>query len=253
MSGRTLNAPIVGMAPAPATGGYWLVAANGGVFTFGSATFDGVGQRGHQRASGRRADLHGWRAAADHRRRARRRRHDGHPHRVRGRRVRLVPGLRPHGGPRRSQRLAPGLEPHGGGDTTPEGVYAIGPTTYGADPDPGTQFACHQLVCGGTGGRRTRQPDLQHVPARRLRLPLHGRDRLQHAAQRTVGGPACRPTRARRPRGVSLPLPDLFARSINKAVHSFERHPADSGSPQLRSSSCLRDRPGGATGGGGPR
>nr|MDA8342314.1 hypothetical protein [Actinomycetota bacterium] len=36
-----LNAPVVGMAPAPNNGGYWLVAADGGVFAFGSATFHG--------------------------------------------------------------------------------------------------------------------------------------------------------------------------------------------------------------------
>jgi hypothetical protein len=38
-----LNAPIVGLAPTPDGGGYWLVAADGGVFTFGDAGFDGSG------------------------------------------------------------------------------------------------------------------------------------------------------------------------------------------------------------------
>jgi len=91
-----------------------------------------------------------------------------------------------------------------GDDTTPEGVYAIGPTMHGTDPDPGTQFAYHQLACGDWWDEDPARPDLQHVPARRLRhhpalrrqlggavdrgqrLPLHGRDRLQHAAERTV-------------------------------------------------------------------
>jgi hypothetical protein len=36
-----LNAPVVGMAATPTGGGYWLVATDGGVFTFGSASFHG--------------------------------------------------------------------------------------------------------------------------------------------------------------------------------------------------------------------
>ncbi|WP_298210038.1 G1 family glutamic endopeptidase [Ferrimicrobium sp.] len=36
-----LNAPIVGMAAVPNGGGYWLVAADGGVFDFGDANFYG--------------------------------------------------------------------------------------------------------------------------------------------------------------------------------------------------------------------
>ncbi len=40
MGGRPLNRPIVGMAAAP-TGGYWLVASDGGIFSFGSAPFWG--------------------------------------------------------------------------------------------------------------------------------------------------------------------------------------------------------------------
>ena len=42
----------------------------------------------------------------------------------------------------------PGSSRTEGDDTTPEGLYAIGPTMYGTDPDPGTQFPYHQLVCG---------------------------------------------------------------------------------------------------------
>jgi len=41
MGGRTLNAPIVGIAATPDGGGYWLVASDGGIFSFGDATFDG--------------------------------------------------------------------------------------------------------------------------------------------------------------------------------------------------------------------
>jgi hypothetical protein len=41
MGGKPLNEPIVGMAPTPDGGGYWLVAADGGVFSFGDAAFFG--------------------------------------------------------------------------------------------------------------------------------------------------------------------------------------------------------------------
>jgi hypothetical protein len=40
MTGTPLNQPIVGMAVDPATGGYWLVASDGGVFSF-NAPFEG--------------------------------------------------------------------------------------------------------------------------------------------------------------------------------------------------------------------
>jgi hypothetical protein len=36
-----LNKPIVGMAPTPTGNGYWLVASDGGIFTFGDARFYG--------------------------------------------------------------------------------------------------------------------------------------------------------------------------------------------------------------------
>jgi hypothetical protein len=41
MGGKTLNAPVVGMAATPDGDGYWLVAADGGVFSFGDAHFYG--------------------------------------------------------------------------------------------------------------------------------------------------------------------------------------------------------------------
>ena len=46
-SGGTLNQPIVGMAATVDGGGYWLVASDGGMFSFGDAAFDGStgGQR----------------------------------------------------------------------------------------------------------------------------------------------------------------------------------------------------------------
>jgi hypothetical protein len=36
-----LNQPIVGMAPTPDGAGYWLVASDGGIFSFGDARFFG--------------------------------------------------------------------------------------------------------------------------------------------------------------------------------------------------------------------
>jgi hypothetical protein len=38
---RTLNRPIVGMAPTPTGKGYWLAASDGGIFSFGDALFYG--------------------------------------------------------------------------------------------------------------------------------------------------------------------------------------------------------------------
>jgi hypothetical protein len=40
MGGQPLNKPVVDMASDPA-GGYWLVASDGGLFTFGGAQFFG--------------------------------------------------------------------------------------------------------------------------------------------------------------------------------------------------------------------
>jgi hypothetical protein len=42
MGGRPLNQPVVGMA-ATGVGGYWLVASDGGIFSFGDALFSGGG------------------------------------------------------------------------------------------------------------------------------------------------------------------------------------------------------------------
>jgi len=36
-----LNKPIVGMAATPDGGGYWLVASDGGIFSFGDGDFYG--------------------------------------------------------------------------------------------------------------------------------------------------------------------------------------------------------------------
>ena len=60
----------------------------------------------------------------------------------------------------------PGPERQEGDGTTPEGIYAIGPTMYGTDPDPGTLFPYHQLVCGDWWDEDPASPDyntFQHV------------------------------------------------------------------------------------------
>jgi hypothetical protein len=41
MGGQPLNQPIVGMAATPDGGGYWMVSADGGIFSFGDARFHG--------------------------------------------------------------------------------------------------------------------------------------------------------------------------------------------------------------------
>jgi hypothetical protein len=41
MSGRALNAPVLGSVVTPSGGGYWMVAADGGIFSFGDARFHG--------------------------------------------------------------------------------------------------------------------------------------------------------------------------------------------------------------------
>jgi hypothetical protein len=41
MGGKALDAPIVGMAATSDGGGYWLLGADGGIFSFGNAPFEG--------------------------------------------------------------------------------------------------------------------------------------------------------------------------------------------------------------------
>jgi len=143
-----LNQPVVGIAAASSGLGYWLVASDGGVFTFGTAAFLGsatgdiaallvdqlASTGGAQQvivvdapdAASTTATLtayendgNGWYEAVG-----------PQP---------AVDGV--HG-------WLPGASRTEGDGTTPEGIYGIGPTMYGVQPDPGTQFAYHQLVCG---------------------------------------------------------------------------------------------------------
>ena len=60
----------------------------------------------------------------------------------------------------------PGPNRSEGDGTTPEGIYAIGSTMYGVNPDPGTQFPYHQLVCGDWWDEDSTSPTyntFQHV------------------------------------------------------------------------------------------
>jgi L,D-peptidoglycan transpeptidase YkuD (ErfK/YbiS/YcfS/YnhG family) len=54
-----------------------------------------------------------------------------------------------------------------GDGTTPTGLFGIGPTIYGIDPNPGVSFAYHQLVCGDWWDEDPTSADyntFQHVP-----------------------------------------------------------------------------------------
>jgi L,D-peptidoglycan transpeptidase YkuD (ErfK/YbiS/YcfS/YnhG family) len=143
-----LNAPIVGMAAAPGGGGYWLVASDGGIFSFGDAAFYGsatadinpllvdelASTEGAQQvvvvdapnATSTTATLFtfendgsGWYQV-----------------------FAPMPALDGVNG------WTPGPQRREGDGTTPEGIYAIASTMYGTEPDPGTLFPYHQLVCG---------------------------------------------------------------------------------------------------------
>ena len=41
MSGKAMNAPVVGIGSTPSGNGYWLIGADGGIFTFGDAPYLG--------------------------------------------------------------------------------------------------------------------------------------------------------------------------------------------------------------------
>ncbi len=43
MGGQHLNRPVVGISPDEATGGYWEVATDGGIFAFGAPFFGSTG------------------------------------------------------------------------------------------------------------------------------------------------------------------------------------------------------------------
>ncbi len=54
-----------------------------------------------------------------------------------------------------------------GDDSTPTGIYSIGPVMYGNAPDPGVAYAYHPLVCGDWWDEDPTSPaynTFQHVP-----------------------------------------------------------------------------------------
>ena len=248
-----LNEPIDGMAAGPAAGGYWLVAADGGIFNFGSSPFDGsatadinpllvdqlASTGGAQQvvivdapsAGSTTATLTAYE-------------NDGAGwYQVFG----AMPAVDGANG------LLPGQSRVEGDDTTPEGMYAFGPTMYGTSADPGTRFAYHQLVCGDWWDEDLVQPRVQHVPARGLRddailrrpiggaldrgqrLPLHGGHRLQHTAGRTPGFGHLPPCRHRvadgRLRVPAAGRPRRRARLAEPGTPPRHRHGAGLGHP----------------------
>jgi L,D-peptidoglycan transpeptidase YkuD (ErfK/YbiS/YcfS/YnhG family) len=143
-----LTQPVVAMAATPDGHGYWLGASDGGVFSFGTATFFGsattdlnpllVNQLattdGAQQvivvdapnAASTTATLYTFE-------------NDG------GTWSQVFAPMPAVDG---TNGWLPGPQRQEGDGTTPEGIYAIGSTMYGTEPNPGTMFAYHQLVCG---------------------------------------------------------------------------------------------------------
>jgi L,D-peptidoglycan transpeptidase YkuD (ErfK/YbiS/YcfS/YnhG family) len=63
-------------------------------------------------------------------------------------------------GPWRARVGRGGLSAHRreGDGTTPLGTFALGPTVYGLDPDPGVAYRYHRLVCGDWWDEDPRSP-----------------------------------------------------------------------------------------------
>ena len=161
-----LNEPIDGMARGPGGAGYWLVAADGGIFNFGSAAFDGSATADinpllvNQLASTGGAQqvlIVDAPSAASTTATLTAYENDGAGwYQVFG----AMPAVDGANG------WLPGQSRTEGDDTTPEGMYAIGSTMYGTDADPGTQFPYHQLVCGDWWDEDSSSPTyntFQHV------------------------------------------------------------------------------------------
>jgi L,D-peptidoglycan transpeptidase YkuD (ErfK/YbiS/YcfS/YnhG family) len=186
MGGRPLNQPIVGMAATPDGKGYWLVAADGGMFAFGDAGFFGsMGGRPLSRpvvGMARSSDGAGYyELGADGGIFA-----FGDAPFWGSQPLSLVEQLATTGGAQQVivvdapsfsstaatlttwendgsgwQQALPampavngwsgwefGPDRREGDGSTPIGMYAIGSTMYGNDPNPGVSFPYHQLVCG---------------------------------------------------------------------------------------------------------
>ena len=143
-----LNAPVVGMAATADGGGYWLVASDGGIFSFGDARFLGsAGAYINPLLVDQLADTDGAQqvivvdapSAASTTATLYTFENDG---------TGWYQVFAPMPARDGENGWIPGAQRQEGDGTTPEGIYAIGPTMYGTDPDPGTLFPYHQLVCG---------------------------------------------------------------------------------------------------------
>jgi L,D-peptidoglycan transpeptidase YkuD (ErfK/YbiS/YcfS/YnhG family) len=162
-----LDQPIVGMADDPGAAGYWLVAGDGGVFALGTAPFEGsatadinpplvdqlAGTGGGRQvitvdapsASSTTATLTSWE-------------NDGSG---------WYEALPPMPAVNGANGWLPAPSRIEGDNTTPDGIYPIGSTMYGTEPDPGTQFPYHQLVCGDWWDEDSNSPTyntFEHVP-----------------------------------------------------------------------------------------
>jgi L,D-peptidoglycan transpeptidase YkuD (ErfK/YbiS/YcfS/YnhG family)/ribosomal protein L24E len=166
MGGTHLAAPVTSVARTPTGHGYVLVASDGGVFTFGDAVFHGSATAdvnpllvdelattdGAQQvivvdapsATSTTATLStfendgsGW--------------------------YQVFAPMPARDG---ENGWIPGPDRTEGDGTSPEGIYAIGSTMYGTNPNPGTLFAYHQLVCGDWWDEDSSSPTyntFQHV------------------------------------------------------------------------------------------
>ncbi len=165
MGGQPLNRPVVGMAVTADGKGYFELGADGGIFTFGDASFHGAqplslveqlaSTEGAKQviivdapsSSSTTATLTTWQ-------------NDGA-----GWQQALPPMPAVNG----SSGWQYGSDRREADGSTPIGIYAIGATMYGNDPNPGVAFPYHQLVCGdwwdedGYGNSPTYNT-FQHVP-----------------------------------------------------------------------------------------
>jgi L,D-peptidoglycan transpeptidase YkuD (ErfK/YbiS/YcfS/YnhG family) len=161
-----LNAPIVGMASTPDGRGYWLVAADGGIFTYGDASFYGSATADiHQLLVDELATTGGAQqvilvdapSASSTTATLSTFENDGN-----GWRQVFAPMPARDG----ENGWSVGSQRHEGDGTTPEGIYAIGATMYGTNPNPGTLFPYHQLSCGDWWDEDSSSPlynTFQHV------------------------------------------------------------------------------------------